>query len=117
MRSRPITDEDKTMNTAHITYGPHLPWAVGNHPGDTSGSDWREIVSLGGEFSPAYVGQALKDNAAFIVRACNAHQDLVAALESLLASMDGIHPPSGPFWSGAVNQGKARLVLAKAKGE
>ena len=56
-------------------------------------------------------------NAAFIVRACNSHYDLVAALESLLHHIDSINPPSKIFWSGSVEQEEARIILAKAKGE
>lgn len=54
-------------------------------------------------------------NAAFIVRACNAHEELVQVLEDLLKAEDvdfndtNIHPSS-------IN-GRAIRALAKAKGE
>ena len=50
-----------------------------------------------------------KANAAFIVRACNAHGDLVAALESILVWDDGNLP--GDILD------DARAIVAKAKGE
>lgn len=49
-----------------------------------------------------------KSDAAFIVRACNAHDDLVSALDKLVGDMDpeGVNPE--------FNQ--ARAALAKAQG-
>lgn len=57
-------------------------------------------------------------NAAFIVRACNAHDELVGALEGLLDQLTAIGIPD---WHGAegLSLGRARnaLDLAQAKGE
>lgn len=43
--------------------------------------------------------------------------DLYAALERLLAHVDRINPPRGPFWSGCPDQESARAALARARGE
>jgi len=55
-----------------------------------------------------------KDDAAFIVRACNAHDELVAALEALVRDYEEFdkYPTSDehPLYA-------ARNALAKAKGE
>jgi hypothetical protein len=45
-------------------------------------------------------------NAAYIVRACNAHEELVKALEGLLA---------GPNWPGAQMTARNALALASGK--
>lgn len=47
-------------------------------------------------------------NAAFIVRACNAHADLLAALEALVSKCEA-NKVSGP----ALNAARAALALAK----
>ena len=56
------------------------PWAIAASSNPDNGTGWRDIVSTGTVFSPSYVGEALDDDAAFIVRACNSHDDLLAAL-------------------------------------
>ena len=65
-----------------------------------------------GAFPGAYVGQALGTDAAFIVRACNSHDELVSALEAAIpamgADLSGIDV-------GAVIA-NARAALANAKG-
>lgn len=45
------------------------PWAVAPSSNPANGSGWRDIVSTGGEFSPAYVGEALAQDAALIAAA------------------------------------------------
>lgn len=45
-----------------------VPWRVGCHPRDDSGTSWRAIMS-DGEFGPMYVGQALCGDADRIVAA------------------------------------------------
>jgi hypothetical protein len=62
-----------------------LPWAVGGHPRDKSGSDWREITYQS-EFGTTYMGQALKEDAALIVTAVNSHAALVNAVKWALAA-------------------------------
>lgn len=55
-------------------------------------------------------GEDHEANAAFIVRACNSHDDLVAALEQMTAHYE--HLDDG---DGSIQQ--ARAAIAKAKGE
>ncbi len=43
------------------------PWGIGNHPGKGWGTDWRELVTTGGEFSPAFVGILQHKDAAFVI--------------------------------------------------
>lgn len=64
-----------------------LPWSVGGHPRDNSGSDWREITYQS-EFGTTYIGQALKEDAALIVQAVNSHAALVQALKALLPYLE-----------------------------
>ena len=58
-------------------------------------------------------GALSNENAAFIVRACNAHDDLVAAVEELLEHL----ADNDPELSGSPLCGMARAALAKAKSE
>ena len=92
-----------------------MPWVVGGHPRNSSGTSWREILSTSGEFSPAYVGEALDYNAAFIVRACNSHDDLVAALAGMMPENTG-YGQSMDWEAYAAAVKVARAALAKAKG-
>ena len=39
------------------------PWVVVDHPHTRTGSDWRQIVTNAGEFSPAYIGEGLLPDA------------------------------------------------------
>ena len=61
-----------------------LPWTVGGHPGNDAGSDWRDILAPS-SFGPLYVGEAIKEDAAYIVHACNAYPKLVEALRKVLS--------------------------------
>ena len=56
------------------------PWTVGPHPGNEAGTDWRTILASG-EFGEGYIGEALQENAALIVRAVNSHAALAAACQ------------------------------------
>jgi hypothetical protein len=58
---------------------------------------------------------SFKSDAAFIVRACNAHDDLVDALQGLIAL---VHSPSSPVRSVALKASAdaAGAALAKATG-
>ena len=60
--------------------------------------------------------EIMEANAAFIVRACNSHDELVAALESMMPERIGYgQSMSIDMYLNAVD--KARAALAKAKGE
>jgi hypothetical protein len=64
------------MTTTH-TPG---PWIVCVHPGDKSRTAWRQVLSTGGAFSPAFVCSALDVDAQLIAAA----PDLLAALKCAL---------------------------------
>jgi hypothetical protein len=67
-------------------------WVVAGHPGDNSGTDMRAVHAIGGVFSPTYVCQALKGDAALIaaapelLRVCQLVVDL-AALDAMPAAL------------------------------
>ena len=64
------------MKTTHTA----LPWHVGMKPGPMIyGPNGDQVADLTADFEDD------RANAAFIVRACNAHDDLLAALDSSLA--------------------------------
>ena len=94
------------MNTKHTP----LPWTAEVHhivSRDTDG------IARNNDNSSVAVahGPDKESNAAFIVRACNAHDELVAALESALktAEFEGAAPRPWHF--------AARAAITKAKGE
>jgi len=88
------------------------PWAVGPHPGNGAGTDWRSIVTNdAGLFGPVYVGEALLSDARLIAAA----PELLDMCERLLGFAVHHGAPS------AVEAGHgmletARELLAKAKG-
>jgi len=43
--------------------------------------------------------------------------DLVTAAKGVLAHIDRINPPDGPYWSGAIDQEALRAALAKISQE
>lgn len=59
-----------------------------------------------------------KQDAAFIVRACNAHDDLVAAMERLIYEFDTFtnNRPDSDKLGDTSGMSNARAALAKAKG-
>jgi hypothetical protein len=56
------------------------PWAVQKSSNPNNGSAWRDIVSIGSDFSPSYVGEAL-DKDAYLISAA---PDLFQALKGML---------------------------------
>ena len=69
------------------------PWEVRPSSREGNGSQWRDIVSLGGAFTPAYVGEALEADARLIAAA----PEMAAALktlaqEFLLCAGEGVDP-------------------------
>ena len=57
------------------------PWIVGGHPGDNSGSNWREVLSANGR---PYGDGAL------ICQAQEADAKLIAAMPRMLAALNGL---------------------------
>ena len=84
------------------------PWIVLNTGNPERGSAWRDVCSMGTEFTPSYVGEALEHDARLIAAA----PDLLAALKSLLLSFDDDRSLSNrDGWEAA------RAAIAKATGE
>ena len=90
-----------------------LPWRHENGlVKAVSHGKWFTVVRGGSKFTP----DGVEANAAFIVRACNSHYELVAALEALMPERIGYgQSMSVDMYLNAV--AKARATLAKAKGE
>lgn len=83
------------------------PWTVGPHPGNGAGSAWRTILSQGGAFPGAYVGEALERDAHLMAAA----PELLESLRNLLGWHEGIGNTGGKFIEGA------RAAIAKAEGK
>ncbi len=109
-----------TTQTKHTA----LPWLLmpdgltisGNDP---EGARYQEIAKMrdGNSVHPhlAVTTEEQQANAAFIVRACNSHEELVGALEMCIEYFEGVterevEPSSEAYL-------KARSALAKARGE
>jgi len=76
------------------------------------GSVWRELADDSGVF----IAQTYEPYAEFIVRACNSHDEMVAALKLCEEKMP--YTSCCPGWSGVGNHNEDCLVgraLAKAK--
>jgi hypothetical protein len=89
------------MNTQKHTPG---PWVIQPSSNPKNGSAWRDIVSMGCEFTPSYVGEALEHDARLIAAA----PDLLIALQKI----DSCAAESVE-WIRRV----AREAIAKATGE
>lgn len=96
-----------------------LPWHVGMKPGPmiygTKGEQIADMMEANGEADLfPYVGEN-QANAAFIVRACNSHYELIAALEELTKSY---HSKSMmPVDKFPAMWAFCESAIAKAKGE
>ena len=100
------------MSTKH-TPG---PWDVRKSSNPKNGTAWRDIVSLGGDFGPSYVGEALDVDARLIAAA----PDLLAALEEIMgfspSFIDG-RTHYVKITPSAKSIRQARAAIAKATGE
>lgn len=65
------------------------PWVVVDHPHTRTGSDWRQIVTNAGEFSPAYIGEGLLPDALLMA-------DAPAMLEALEIGLQALRLSAGP---------------------
>jgi hypothetical protein len=90
------------------------PWTVGGHPGDDSGTNWREILAPSA-FGSVYVAQALEADARLIVKAVNSHDALYGAL-SLLVNADNCNYERDVMrHAGLFEQARAALALVGSK--
>lgn len=85
---------------------------VGGHPGDDSGTDWREILAPS-PFGPTYIGQALKEDAAEIARRWNAHPAMLAALEEAERMLAIMADPADASSMAVLALARAALTLAR----
>lgn len=94
-----------------------LPWYACEHPEGPAGiraPDHKMVARCEGMFGRGHVSRGdWEDNAAFIVRACNSHYDLVEALEKLTAFVDQTcaYVDANPLIEAA------RAALDRAKGD
>jgi hypothetical protein len=88
------------------------PWVVAPSSKKGNGTAWRDIHSLGGVFSPAYVGEALAQDAQLMASA----PDLLAALEKAVDMYEAAIPGEciGPDEQEVIDAGRA--AIAKARG-
>jgi hypothetical protein len=100
------------MTTTH-TPG---PWEVRPSTREGNGSQWRDIVSLGGAFTPAYVGEAIEVDARLIAAA----PELAEALRLALDTIASLHGHYCPDCKGGCPDLEAiqigRAAIAKAEG-
>ena len=87
------------------------PWIVLNTGRPERGSAWRDVCSMGTEFTPSYVGEALEHDAALI----SAAPDLLDALQRFVTACDAYLPePTHQAFCGLF--ASARAAIAKATG-
>lgn len=86
--------------------------------------DWQEVAMCSADASDGISLQTAQANAEFIVRACNAHDELVAALEEAEAALrrfkelDNARGSDGPCDCPACRAcDSIRATLAKARGK
>lgn len=98
------------------------PWKEGDisYVWNSPSSPVRRILSDRGEivaevrqsqFKETVGAEEYKSNARLIAAA----PEMYEALKNLLSRLDEINPPNGPFWSGSLDQEKARAILAKVE--
>jgi len=112
-----VIREPSKMNSTAKTARTPGPWVV--HPyvvkfgkfnlGLDIGPSGIAIATVIGQFEKPVVGRNATTNAAFIVTACNAHDELAAALAGLIAHRDELGLGDYP----AVT--RARAALAKVR--
>lgn len=92
----------------------HTPGPLSIFPSSNpgNGTGWRDIVTTSGQYAPAYVGEAIEENA----RLFAATPDLLSALESCCDAIQRLakeSPDGVPIWASEAH-GAARLAIAKA---
>lgn len=82
---------------------------------DTDRSNIAQVVSIGCAADGSSSQEQCEANAAFIVLACNAHDELVAALRDLLVITKSYR--DSLKWTETQVEREARAVLAKVEGK
>lgn len=109
-----------TKHTSTPWFAKRESWSTVYIEARIGGGILQEVAACG----PTEAGSEQQDaNAAFIVRACNSHEQLVAALRGLLAATDAystVHAPDGDDaarmveYAEALNKARAALAAAEA---
>ena len=86
------------------------PWEVRPSSNRGNGTEWRDIVSMGGEFKPSYVGEALEQDARLIAAA----PELYAVLDDISQVMPS---DDGSVTLSAENMVEIKELLSKATGK
>jgi len=104
--------KENAMNKQETQHTP-TPWRFNEYPTYADFTIWGDngLVPVVTELGDGLTYEQDCANARMIVRAVNAHADLVAALEACLVRLDEHDPQSVP------EALQARAALAKAKGE
>lgn len=91
-------ERDVHKPTAEPAQGPTPgPWAVQPSSNPKNGTGWRDIVSLGQEFTPSYVGEALERDAPLIAAAhkllliAKAYRNLLRTMASTEEDLQTYH--------------------------
>jgi hypothetical protein len=105
--------ENTMSNTKHTP----LPWLLHSEYSTVVMTPGRAIIAdtLGIDFD----ADTDRANAAFIVRACNSHEQMVAALREIENHLDGrmthqADNPNYPFWNQLWDIARAALAAAEA---
>lgn len=107
-----MNDSQNTKQTAHTP----TPWKFTTEDAEygtsiITCSDDGYIGEVGAPF--VEIAEESKANAAFIVRACNSFDDLVAALQGVVSELEAYDAPSDPMHPQNVRLRNARAALAK----
>lgn len=99
------------MTTNHTP----TPWEIREHNyGNVRGAHGLFMVGNNAPIADGIYGRNISEadaNADFIVKACNAHDDLVAVLEKITDEMTRLNTVMKETWE------EAQSLLAKARGE
>lgn len=95
-----------------------LPWAVDSDPARIDCERFIEDAN-GNDVAACDVANVTakdEDNAAFIVRACNAHEELLRQLETVLACLEivGAYYGDIPRLRAAIAKGRGQSTLSEA---
>ncbi len=78
------TNQEDTMHTP-------TPWTIGPSSNPQNGMRWRDLLAKSYNGEDMYVGEALKDNAALIVKAVNSYEAMKEALQTIIYACESGH--------------------------